>query len=413
MRLSKRSGMTVIGGLLIASLLLVGLRSQTAIASPKTQIETPSSLRIWWPDIFYTEGHREDIDDIFAAYNSTEVDIQIYPYLQGDDVRRLSLTKQVASDALPHLTLIRQDELSEAIRIGLVRPLDRWQLEGTLPNLAIMGQVNGIQYGVPYMFQMQHMIYTPAFDTLALNSPPTTSEILETEEGMIFPAIPTNNQVVSNFVLSQYLVLGGQLVNDDGQPALTSTILLTLLRFYADELENGVFDAEVANYMSIDDYRQHITDDEKSFAFVRSQYYIEQRQVGRPTMSITPIPNANGDNFVIFDGWVWVLLTDDPIYQDQALEFVQWMTEAERSAEIARASGLLPNRESSLLVLRVSPYLDFINNLSADQIFVMPARPSNNAALSVLQQVFMSVISSESTPEEALTTALETLGQSQ
>jgi hypothetical protein len=138
MRFSKRIGIMMISGLTMISLLLSGIRLQTATASPKPQIEEASSLQIWWPDVFYTEGYREDIDDIFANYNNADLDIQFYPYVLGDDVRRLSLTKRIAPEALPHLTLIREEELPEAVRNGLVQPIDRWQLEGVLPNLASM-----------------------------------------------------------------------------------------------------------------------------------------------------------------------------------------------------------------------------------------------------------------------------------
>ena len=405
---SKRIGITVIGGLTMVSLLLSGIRLQIATASPKPQIEEPLSLQIWWPDVFYTENHRDDIDDIFANYNNIDLDIQFYPYVLGDDVRRLSLTKRIAPDALPHLTIIREEELAEAVRNGLVQPIDRWQLEGVLPNLSGMGRVNDIQYGMPYMFQIQHMVYTPAF-----NSPPIGLDILQAQEGkMLFPALPITNQYVNNQFLAQYLALGGQVRNEDGQPALTRAVLLSLLRFYTDGLERDVFDAGIMNYMSIEDYRQQITDENKNFAFVPSRYYVERRQSGQPTLSITPIPNINGESLVIFDGWVWVLLTDDPDYQDEALRFVQWMTETDRLEKIATASSLLPNRESALRVLQVSPYINFINNLSTDQIFVMPSRPPVNTA-AALQQAFIAVISGNSTPEEATTAALEMLGQSE
>lgn len=397
-----------ISTIIMLSILLSGVSFQTVDAAPPSQVETPTVLQIWWPDVLYTEGHREDIDDIFAAYNNADLDIQFYPYVQGDDVRKLSLTKRVAPNALPHLTLIRQEELAEAVRLGLVQPIDRWQLEGTLPNLAIMGQVNEIQYGITYMFQMQHMVYTNAFDTQ-----PTTLEELQTEEGtMLFPALPISNQNVNNLLLSQYLALGGRFINDEGQPTLSEDILITLLSFYAERLENNAFDTNLANYSSVEDYRSQVNDENKVLAFTTSQFYVERRQAGQLTLSLSPIPTIDDDSLVIFDGWIWVMLTNVPENQDKALRFVQWMTETDRLEKVATASNLLPNRESALRVLQASPYISFISNLSSDQMFFIPARP-NAAAATALQQAFIAVVSGNSSPEEAVAGALTTLGQTE
>jgi ABC-type glycerol-3-phosphate transport system substrate-binding protein len=374
-------------------------------------------LRIWWPDALYSENAAETLEAQFSAFRSAYItvnlDIRYREYEVGESFHRLSLTREVAPGALPHLTLMQRDDVVAAVNADLIRPLDGWVppviMSELAPNLLALGQVDGKLYGLPYLLTVEHMIY---LSSPSQPAPNTFDAFLAQETPLLFPGAPVGGFAVNDLVLIQYLAAGGYLVDDNGAPALDETAMQTVLEFYADSLQSAVFRPaleQVLDYRTPQDYWPRIIAGSAMLALVDSSAYLQNRDRLPSGVSTPPPLTADGERFTLLDGWMWVLLADDQDRQTQARNFLSWMMGSDNLTDTATRLGMLPSQQRALRVMSDDEYVDAMSVLLETAYFVPPEQRKNEAAVA-LQAAFVSVLDGAD-PGEATTVALETLQQ--
>lgn len=412
--------------LILSSTHVVSARPYDDFPSPSQPFqEETTTLRIWWPDALYSEQAAAILENQFDsfrnAYVNVNLDIRYREYQATDGVRRLTLTRDVAPAALPDLTLMRREELTAALNNNLLQPV-----AGLLPastmndlseNILALGQIEGELYGLPYLLNLDHMLYTS--DETETDPPTNFEDFLSESESVsiLFPATPRD--AISDLLLIQYLAAGGYLANEDNTPALNEEAMLTVLEFYHIALQSeNLRDALLENlqYETPADYWPAILSSQATLALTDSNAYLHNRtrfssnsSSGSPSVvEILPPLTADGQPFTLLDGWVWVLLTNDPARQTQARNFLMWMMNSDNLTDTAMALEMLPSQQRALRVISADRDLNILGDLLENAYF-LPLDQRENEAAVLLQAAFESVLEGTE-PSEAVTVAITSLG---
>lgn len=397
-----------ITGKLIALVAVVSVFLGLMNSSLYAQDESIPVIRVWWPDSLYNSQAQSTINGILAEFqqNNSTIDIRYFEHAIGKDTHRLELTRNVAPTALPDMMLMHREDIATAVGSGLLRPISGWVpqnvLEGLSPNLLALGQVNDTLYGLPYMLDVQYMIYSPRIFATA---PEDFQQVLAESTPVLFPGKARLGKVVNDMLVSQYIAEGGAFVDSEGKPSLDADALETVLTFYADGLSNGIFDPSLLSYSSPSDYRQRLSGQDTALALVNFAFFSNSSDPAISNYAASSLPTATGTHIMLMDGWVWVLLTSDPARQEQAQRLLTFLMDTDKLVDTAEGVRLLPGQQRALRVLD-DPFIDNIRNLLPNAIFI--GNEANNAAGAALQIAFESVLNG-SDPSEATATAINSL----
>jgi len=363
-------------------------------------------LTIWWPDVLAPPDNeaatvllQEQIDAFVAAESNVEVNLRLKRVgTVGGIMSTMRTASSVAPDALPNLTLIRRQDLVTAQQNGLLESMEEHiasALQNDLRNVIALGQVENELYGLPYMLDLQHIIYRPqndrSYESWAF------SDVLAREEPFVFPA--GRNAGLNHVLLLQYLSVGGRFSNE-GTLQLEEEALLALLDFYQQANDAGIIDGFALNYNSPQDYLDAFISNQINVGVFSSATYLELSEDNR-NLEIAPIPTADGQAASILGGWVWVLVRTSLEEQTLAIRFLNWMLDTNRQFGYANAIDMIPSLSSAFaLSVEANPQLEPYNALLDNA--VLPFTENNGGTLArALQDALSSVLTTELSAEQA------------
>jgi ABC-type glycerol-3-phosphate transport system substrate-binding protein len=359
-------------------------------ATPTPQ-PTPDkiTIRVWWPDELYpqTSGEAEDIllgqfEGFRLTYTSYNLDMRRKRTSgMGGILPTLRTAAPVAPGALPDLTLMRRADMLTAATENLIVPLTDWippdLIAGDLlPGTQALGEIDGVQYGIPYAVNMVHSVYRAS---VFEEAPLSFSDVLIQKPVYLFPAGTTP---VNSTLLLQYRAAGGMLVDEDGAPTLDRDPLVAVLNYYARGVEEGLFDPALLQYTHFDEYWNRFASGEVNLIGVDSMSYLAHKSSVQ-NVGLAPIPTLGGTPITTLDGWMWVVTTNDPDRQQQALVFLSWMMRISQQSSYTEAFGILPSQQRALRLWNDEQYAQFAQNLIASAQIIPLAQRNNNAALAL------------------------------
>jgi ABC-type glycerol-3-phosphate transport system substrate-binding protein len=375
-----------------------------SIATPTAS--GPITLRVWWPDALTLPSNDSAtllLDEQFNDFESAESDVQVEPRLKKADsvggiFETLRSGSAVAPDSLPDVTLLRRGELVEAVRLGLVQPIQGQITSAILGSLAPsaleLGRFDGVLYGLTYAVNVHLIAYRPV--TLS-GSFSTFEEVLTNRQSFVFPAGIT--QGISDVLLVQYLSAGGR-VRDllDGRPKAEP--LRIVFNFYAQAAAEGIITPAVLDYADSSAYLPDLSGGSLDAAVVTSRQYLDLRS-GSVSLDPAPIPLAAGDLSSTLDGWIWVIVTRDPDRQAEAARLVEWMMEIDRQAVYTEQIHWLPSQQAALAAWEQTPFTTLAAALMNNAV-IAPAEDSAPATFRALQNALAAVISGQRTADQAV-----------
>lgn len=373
------------------------------------------TIRVWWPDELYppTPGEAEEIlheqfDGFRLTYTLYDLDVRRKRSSgMGGILPTLRTAGPVAPGALPDLTLMRRADLLTASTEGLIVPLDAWVpadlADGDLlSGTRALGEIDGVLYGIPYALNLYHSVYRAA----VFEEPPLSfDDVLLQEPVYLFPA---GTAPVNSTLLLQYQAAGGKLVNADGAPTLDRDSLVAVLNYYERGVKKGLFSPALLQYTRFDDYWNRFAAAEANLIGVDSVTYLVRKTTVQ-NIGLASIPTLDGAPFTTLDGWMWVVTTNDPDRQQQALVFLSWMMRISQQSSYTEALGILPSQRRALRLWADETYAEFAQMLIASAQIIPLAQRNNNAAL-VLQSSLADVLNGM-TANEAADAALAMLAQ--
>lgn len=404
--------------LLLGMLLILtgSVLAQDSTPSPTETVEPPIQLTIWWPDTLALSSENAINPILFEqseAFVENQSNLTIEHRLKavgttGGIMSTLRNARNVAPNALPSLTLLRRQDLVVAQREGLIRSLEGGipsSIQGDLSSVLALGQINGELYGLPYLLDLQMMVYRPQEGVNY--SDWSFAAVLERETSFVFPAGRTSG--INDVLLLQYLSDGGE-VNPDALLALNGDALLHTLEFYQAALELGIVDETSLNHTNSSSYQADFQSGAIDMAVFNSSSYL-QLHAQEARLAIAPIPTEDGRQTSILNGWVWVLVTDDPREAAAAMDYLAWMMDSSRQAAFAEASFQLPSRQTAMqLGLAGDAPLEPILQLL--EYPVLPLSDSETGILgSSIQSAFVSVLQGSNSAEDATQTVISQVPQ--
>lgn len=399
--------------------LALGLTVSPAVAQdePEETAAPLRTLRIWFPDAL---GSAEGSDvalllaGFIGEFQTANSDVQVDFRLKragdastpGTLMHNLRTARAVAPGTLPHLTLLRRSELTIAVRDGLVGALtpdaEAALLVGLRPAVAVLGQIGGVTYGVPFTLEVQHQVHQPA---LALPSSWALDDVLADEWRFVLPA--GQSTLANDVLIAQVAEAGG--FDENGQLRPDLTALTAIYQFYADALAANVIPAEALRFEAARDYLPLLESGELYAGVVSSSDYL--RLAAQDTALIpAPLPTLGGEPASLLDGWVWVLPTGSAEERALALRFIDWMDEPARQAEYASAIRQIPARTDAFTQWAEGDYGALLAALFAGG--ALPPRDITTQQPELaraLQNGLVQVLNGTVTPAEAAETALDSL----
>ncbi len=313
-------------------------------------------LTVWTPEAVAPGGSTlggQVLVEQIASFEEMHPEVRLETYVkrsqgQGSTLAYLRSAPPVAPDVLPDLALIDQESLVQAASEGLIVPigtlLDPAIADELYPVARAMGTVGEDIAGLPYVLEVQHVVYRDG----VFDEPPASFEsVLKAREPFVFPAAPSAS--VSHTLLVQYMAQTGTLVDEEGAPYLDSDALRQVLMFYAQGREEGVIDTGLFQLTGTDESWTLYRDRETNLATVTSSQYLAERDEVRTTNTLW-IPTLDGEPYALATGLSWVIVTKDEDRQAAAMSLVNFLMNPVNQGAFTAAANRLPTQPAALAV---------------------------------------------------------------
>jgi len=384
--------------------------------SPPTAISSAITLTLWTTEAFFpTED--SDSGQVLAqqwqAFETAHTNVTLEyilkkPYGKGGILDFLSTARAAAPTVLPDLVILDTLELDEATQAELIQPLDDLVSSEVQQDLfpfarrSFDGQLMGLQFEA----DIEHLTY----NTNKIDSPPMTwKEVLSDSVAYIFPA-GGEGSLVNDAFLVQYLAVGGQLLDESGNPALDNDALVEVLQFYADGLEAGAIPPSVLEFEDLDDCWVVYVSAQAALSNVSSNRYLADRGLLKNT-AFAAIPTRDGNAVTLSKGWALAIVTEDSARQAAAAQLVEWLLKPENNAEWNLAAGHLPTRQAAFDHLGMEDqYFPFVRK-QLENVYPRPIDPAYEKIGRALQRAVQDVLQGEASPQEAADAVMTTVEQ--
>ncbi len=410
-------GCTLVSPVSVTSPLPTGTPPPTRVLSPTPTPSPPLdliTLSLWTPDFL---GNNESANvallrSAINAFTRDYADVQVRVLVKkakgtGGIYNLLSSTAKVAPDLLPDLVILSEVDLQAAAKSSVIHPLDMIKLDRAdfYPFAAQGVFVQDTLYGVPFVTQAHQIAYR---NWVAVTPPVSWTAVLSNSYSILFPAAPTNGLADDTLVMA-YLGSGGAVLDESNNLMLDRAHLEGLYGFFLAAMDRGLLDPEQALTLP----------DAKSCweVYLEGTGHLSPVPMGL-YWSSAPLSDSNPGWFPTSDGqpatlarlWAFAVVTENPVRQEAAVQFIDWLTDPHIVSEFSKSTGLLPASRQAL-------YLGSIEE--KDRMFMKrvldaasPALPStvDTKVRQALQAGLDALLQGDvMTPEDAATRALTVL----
>lgn len=394
----------------------LGAAQQPTPSSTPSPTATPPSptISLWFPALLsyevelHTAALFSELLDAYSQQSGQTVNLRLRRTDGlGGIFETLSSAARVAPSALPDMVLLRARDLPRAAAARLIFPLadDTLREDAYFTTGLALGQFENLQYGIPYLLEMQHTVYRGE------GAPPNSLDALISRQlPYLFTAKVSKG--ANSTLLSHYIALGGRLNDQNGDPLLDYEPLLTVMTRYAEAHAAGSLPNDVLDYAEVTQYWSPFVAGRNALVQVDSTFFLRQRALANSsdaeTWQVAALPRIASEtqSLSIVDGWLWVFTTDSAERQNRALSLLRWLKETARFAEFSQQAGILPAQRAALAAWEDSAYATFAATL-LDRALVPLADTVNLTAAGAIQENFARILKGEADGENAANTALE------
>jgi multiple sugar transport system substrate-binding protein len=284
------------------------------------------------------------------------------------------------------------------------------------------GGVKGIQFttDVRVLYYRKDLISDP---------PASWEDLLQTGEDVkdqaetpfLFPA-GRDEATITTSLLPHFWAAGGELTDEEGNPAFgegeNRQAMLDALGFIRDCVESGITPRRVTEFAQETDINGDAASGQTAmFLGGNWQVSLLKEIVGADQFveqwGVAPIPSPDGqDHATTAGGWAWGVFTDDEEKQQAAVDFLKAaFVGDEGMAQWCNVGGYLPPRQSvfDIQAYEGNEYTDTFRQHLEDFARNRPPSESYQDISTALQVAVTQVVSGESSPEQALQTAVDSV----
>ena len=311
-------------------------------------------LLVWLPDEitrFVAEDAYAPFESLLHEYAETPAGNRIYLRIKaaeddGGILPQLSNAQEVAPAAVPDVLLMHGNDMLNAMAEGR---LHEWlelpeEAIADIPTVLLAkGEMDGQFYGIPFRFSLIHLHHR--FAEPANEMVFSYAEILERHTPIVLPM--QDDSFLRKLLLAQ-LFDAEEIRSEEPTAEEWIVALEEIFGFYELATAQGLFAA------APDDARA------ESAAFIQSDDYLIARAEDARNL-FAPIPNRRGTELAVTDTWFWVLPKSDPARRQMAQEFVLWIMDDYRPADVEQPFAAFPARASHFLTEPQDDYLQFVH----------------------------------------------------
>lgn len=379
-----------------------------------TQTSTPLSkvveLNLWVTPRFApdpsTPGGRlmaERLAEFEANYSNIDVSVRTKSAQgPGSILSALSTAAQIGPHALPDLVTLDPEGLQQAASFELIQPIDvpfNELVEGDwYPFAAQAAQIQNENFGLPFASDSSLFGYRTG---LYPSPPESWADLLESTSSFLFAA----GDPQAEFTIAQYLALGGEFTDTDGNPVFDPATLSEVLSFYNASEFAGRLPLYALQYSSAEETWKALQ--EKRSASAESPLNSFLAQADRETETAGPIPTRDGAGIALTETWSLAVASDDPLRMQAVNALLKWLLDPEFLGPWTHALGMIP---ASPEALEAWPEADA--GIIRSMVSIAIPIPSDDVIAlfgPTIQRAVEDVLGGTATPEEAALEALRTL----
>jgi len=372
------------------------------------------SLTIWGPEQFSPgeeDSGREVLQAQYQAFADENADIGVEytlkaPYGKGGMLDFLLTAKYAAPDILPDIAIVDAFELGPLVRAGLAQPLQNLISEESREDLFPFAEAactfDGDLVSIQFETDIEHLVYY----TEALEDPPATwADFLTSPISYTFPA-GGEDGLVNDAFLIQYMAQGGQLVDEEGRPALQSSAVQRVLRFYDAVRKYDVSPMRVLEITNLEESWGAYAEGNIAVSHISSWRYLTSRSLMQNT-SFAGVATETADIATMSRGWAFIIITESPHRQAAAARLIEWLMVPQNLAAWSREASHIPTRASALRLTRWSrDYVDFLES-QLQNAYYRPSTPEFESTARALQGAVEAVLTGARTPRQATNEVME------
>ena len=380
-------------------------------SSPQSVVE----LHLWLAPEFDPENEspagsmlQERLTTFEASHPGVSISVRIKEETGvGGLLQSLESASIAAPGVLPDVISLSPDALQAAAVSELLIPLDGLLETPSSPawydHTIAPSRIDGSSFGQPFASETEILAYR----TFLFSTPPLTwSEVLAGPEPFLFPA----GDPQATFTLAQYLALGGELQNDEGEPALDPITLTEVLSFYSSLQNSGTLSIATLQYVAAAETWDALLSERATSALAPLSALLLESDLR--IYSAVPLPNQSEPGFGFSKTWSWAIVSDDPDQQNLATVLIEWLTRPQFIGPWTHALGMLPTTAQAMEQWPEGPETSLANGL----ITVMQPHPTS-ATLSLfgppIREAVDAVIREGVTPSNAALDAAQSINAEQ
>jgi ABC-type glycerol-3-phosphate transport system substrate-binding protein len=315
----------------------------------------------------------------------------------------LSAAADAAPASLPDIIALDAVSVRSAALKGLIVPLSGVVPEPTAPDWYDAAQasalVDGSFYAIPFAADAEVVGYRVE----SYGTPPLTwEEVVSSPSIFMIPAADPDASVT----LSQYLSLGGDLVDSSGRPTLDPNVLAEVLAFYRSARDAGALPISARQYSTADETWQALLEGTVQAGLARLSAILAADD---PTLDASPLlPDIDSEPICFVDFWSWSIVTRDPARQARAAQLVAWLSAPDFLGPWTNALGALPPSAAALELWPSGPEGSLVSRL----VMAAAPRPSEEILATVgipLRDAAEAVLAGTMSPEAAALAASQDL----
>jgi multiple sugar transport system substrate-binding protein len=284
--------------------------------------------------------------------------------------------------------------------------------------------------GDPRGMQFTTDVRVMFYRTDLIDDPPASwDEVLEVGRGLgegidafLFPA-GRDEATMTTTLLPFFWSQGGQLTDDEGNPVFgegaNREAMLNALGFIQECVRSGITPRRVTEYGLETDLDGDVASGNTAM-FLGGNFQVGSLQeiIGEEEFTsqweVAPIPSMSGDDFAsTAGGQMWGVFTEDQEKQRAGVDFLKAVFVGDEGmAQWCNVGGYLPPRQSvfDLPVYEGNKYTPTFREHLERYAMSRPAAESYQEISTALQVAVTQVVSGESDPQQALRTAVQSVG---
>ena len=279
-----------------------------------------------------------------AQHPGVRINLRVKPQSgPGGLLEALDAATTAAPAVVPDLLTLSPDDIELATESALLVALPENLVDPESPgwyDYALpQTRFEGNYYGMPFASELDILAYRTE---LYPESPRSWNTLLAEPRTLLFPAA----DVRARFTLAMYLGAGGELTQEDGQPALDVTIIEQILTLLVSGRSSSVIPLAVRQYSSPLETWTELKANRTASAMAPLADFL--REGDSEQFAATALPTEAGQGIGLASTWSWAITPSDASRQEVLHELLEWLADPGFLGAFSHALGLLPTSQEAL-----------------------------------------------------------------